>query len=348
MRFGIAVDLGPAGPPLGERLRQLEPVFRRAEHYGFDSVWVGENYAPRAGSVTDFHGPSALTVLAALAGETTLGLGSGVVLLGAYDMLRLAYDIALVDSLSEGRLTVGIGLGPGVMASRFGQPTVRAAVADERLEALRALLSGADGYAGEEVVVEGGIHPLGHQGRMPPLLIGGGVQASLRRAARLGEGWYASSAYSMDRIRSLAGRFSALRAELDAGPARIAVNRLTVLKGDAKAARTVAARYAGGIVAAYGAVGALDDGGVPIPPGQVDIGPALAQRGIIGDAEDGLRLTDQYSQMGVTDIQFRIAPIGLPVQDILQTLDVLGEGVLPQWTKGAQPTKEHVEEHRHG
>ncbi|MEV4840992.1 LLM class flavin-dependent oxidoreductase [Nonomuraea sp. NPDC049486] len=330
MQFGIALDLGPAALPLGEHLRQIRPVLKKAEKYGLDSVWVGENYAQGPGAATAFHGPSALMVLAALSGETSLGLGSGVVLLRAYDTLRLAYDVALLDSLSEGRLTVGIGLGPGFLASRFGQPAGPGEVFDERLEALLTLLRGGDGYEGKHVSVQGGIFPLAHRGRVPPLLIGGGVRASLERAVRFGQGWYASSAYSFERIRRLAGEYRAELARREGGPARVAVNRLTVLKRDGECAREAGARYAGGIVAAYAAVGSLDDRGTPIPPGETDVAAALGQRSIIGDAETAVRSVQEYARVGVTDVQFRIAPVGMPVEDTLETLDVLGDVVIPR------------------
>lgn len=348
MRFGIALDLGPAGGPLGQRLDQLEPVLRRAEAIGLESVWVGENYATPGNTVTAFHGPSALTVAGVLARQTSLEVGTGVVLLGAYDMLRLAYDIALVDSLSGGRLTVGIGLGTPMTATRFGQPEPRTALIDERLAALHALLAGEDGYEGSEVAIVGGIHPLGHGGRVPPILIGGGVRSSLRRAARFGNGWYASSAYSAGRIRHLATQFGEVCAEMGQTEPRIAINRLTVLKSDTGAARAIGTRHAGEIVAAYGAVGALDDNGSQIPPGQVDVESALAQRSIIGDAAAAAGLIEEYADMGVTDIQFRIAPIGLPVEDVLETLDVLGEGILSPRPEVAVPTatsKSEVEDH---
>lgn len=330
MRFGIALDLGPAVSPLGEQLRRMRPVLRKAEEYGFDSVWVGENYARGPGSATAFHGPSALMVLAALSRETSLGLGSGVVLLRAYDTLRLAYDIALLDSMSEGRLTVGVGLGPPFLAPRFGGRSGGGEVFDEQLEALLTLLGGGDGYEGKHVSVRGGVFPLGHRGRVPPLLVGGGVRASLERAARYGQGWYASSAYSFERVRRLAGDFRTVLERRGRGPARIAVNRLTVLKHDGERARETGARHAGGIVSAYGAVGALDDRGTPMPPGEIDVTAALRQRSIIGDAGDGVRAVLEYARLGVTDLQFRIAPAGIPVEDVLETLDVLGGAVIPR------------------
>lgn len=336
MQFGIALDLGPAALPLGEHLRRMQPVLRKAEKYGFDSVWVGENYAQGPGAATAFHGPSALMVLSALSRETSLGLGSGVILLRAYDTLRLAYDIALLDSMSEGRLTVGIGLGPGFLAGRFGQRPGPGEVFDERLEALVTLLRGGDGYEGKHVSVKGGIFPLGHEGRVPPFLIGGGVRASLDRAIRFGQGWYASSAYSFERIRRLAGEYRDELARREGGPGRVAVNRLTVLGRDAGRVRELGARYAGDIVAAYAAVGSLDDRGTPIPPGETDVAAALSQRSIIGDADEAVRSVQEYARAGVTDVQFRIAPVGMPVEDTLETLDVLGDVVIPRLRAGSQ------------
>lgn len=332
MQFGIAIDLGPETSPLGERLRAIEPLLRRAERHGFDSIWVGENYAQGPGEVTSFHGPSALMVLAALSQETDLGLGTGVILLRAYNVLRLAYDIALVDSMSDGRLSVGIGLGRPPLALRFGQEHWSAEAIDERIEALLMLLQGGDRFIGKHISIQGGISPVGHQGRVPPLWIGGGVSASVARAARYGCGWYASSPHSFGLVKELSGRYrQELKRHSPELVGRVAVNRLTVLKTDRDQGIAAGHHYAGRIVEAYGRVGALDDNGVPLEAGYTNLRRALPPRSIMGDASDCIRRLHEYAEIGVTDIQFRIAPLGMPLLEVLETLDVLGESVLPRF-----------------
>lgn len=101
MRIGINVpqDVGP------EATSDAVAAFAGdAEATGFDSLWVSESHRP---GVLD---PLILlTHVAATTGRVCLGTG---VLLGAFRSPReLAATLASIDRLSEGRLTVGLGLG---------------------------------------------------------------------------------------------------------------------------------------------------------------------------------------------------------------------------------------------
>ena len=98
---------------------------------------AGESYPSGADS---FHLASPLLALAVLARQTSLVIGTGVTLLPAWDVLRLAYDAANLDQLSEGRLVLGIGLGTPALWRRFGKASDDVAQrTDEALLALKAL-----------------------------------------------------------------------------------------------------------------------------------------------------------------------------------------------------------------
>ena len=91
----------------------------------------------------------------------------------------LAKQAATLDKLSGGRLTLGVGLGgreddyehSGVPAERKGERM------DALLDTLRAEWNG------------GPVGPKPVQADGPTLLVGGGVQATFERAARVGDGW---------------------------------------------------------------------------------------------------------------------------------------------------------------
>jgi alkanesulfonate monooxygenase SsuD/methylene tetrahydromethanopterin reductase-like flavin-dependent oxidoreductase (luciferase family) len=97
----------------------------------------------------------------------------------------LAKQAATVDSISGGRLTLGVGLGAreddyaasGVPLEDQGRRM------DEALAAMRAV------WAGEAVNGAGPIGPPPVRQGGPELLVGGSVDASVRRAARFGDGW---------------------------------------------------------------------------------------------------------------------------------------------------------------
>ncbi|MGI9600997.1 MAG: LLM class flavin-dependent oxidoreductase [Acidimicrobiales bacterium] len=116
---------------------QIELVIE-AERLGADSVWLSEHHL-----FDDGYLPQPLTFAAALAAVTDrIRLGTAVLLAPLWNPARLAEEIAVVDNLSNGRLT--IGLGAGYSAPEFelyGSPTARRyGRTDELVRELRRLL----------------------------------------------------------------------------------------------------------------------------------------------------------------------------------------------------------------
>lgn len=90
-----------------------------AEPLGFDSLWTVEHH------FTDYTMcPDPLQFLTYMAGRTRrVALGSMVVVLPWHDPLRVTEQIAMLDTLSGGRLILGIGRGAGkVEFDRFRLP----------------------------------------------------------------------------------------------------------------------------------------------------------------------------------------------------------------------------------
>ena len=133
LRIGIGLFTGqvPAGSQrtFAQEYRETLELVRLAEALGFDSAWVSEHHG-----ASDGYLPSLLPMLAAFAAATDrIGLGTGVILTPLHDPLRLAEDAAVVDQLSEGRLTLGLGIAWRPEEFRmFGVPFRRAAAADGR------------------------------------------------------------------------------------------------------------------------------------------------------------------------------------------------------------------------
>jgi alkanesulfonate monooxygenase SsuD/methylene tetrahydromethanopterin reductase-like flavin-dependent oxidoreductase (luciferase family) len=298
MRVGLALDLGsdPAAGPVARQVRTAEPLLRAAEAAGFDSVWLGESYHPEP---EPFHLPSPLLVLAHLAARTTLGLGTGVLLARAHHPDRLAVEAALLDQLSDGRLTLGVGLGGDALRGALGGPDLPGGrVLDGLLVRLRELWR-------RPAVVPGPHRPGG-----PPVLVGGRGQAAIRRAVELGDGWYGATNHS-DRL--VAAQAAAYRAAGGAGD--VAVNRLCIVGPDAGPAD----RYLDRVVGYYRSRGAWDIGRADGDPEPLLVGGVDAVRG-------GL---ERLRDAGVTQVQLRVAPLGVPGEVALRTVDAIGEHVLP-------------------
>jgi len=177
-----------------------ETIVRRArlaEEAGFEALWVGDHVAlPRAGSdPAEQPRLEALVALTYLAAVTTrVRLGVGVIVLPQRQPVLLAKQLASIDVLSKGRLTVGIGVGyvEAELRALGASLADRAARADEHLAAMRCLWSEpVRAFAGNFVsfadIME---RPLPVQRPHPPIVIGGHSPAAHRRAVLSGNGWY--------------------------------------------------------------------------------------------------------------------------------------------------------------
>lgn len=314
MHFGIALDLG-AGPSVGERLRQLNPVLAAAEAGGFGSVWIGESYATGPSDPRRFHLPNALMAAVAIGAQTSLPVGTGVNLLRAWHPLRFAYDAALADQLLAGRLTVGLGLGPAPLEDRFGPRASGADAVDGFINDVRAAWK--PGRAGAWP------RPVGENG--PRMLIGGGVPRAARRAARLGDGFYSSSGYSLQRLRPLVETYLD---ELAASPGQarvpiVAVNRITVVAEHAEEARKLGREHAAVLVRTYQELGtwtAATNGDLTKD--------RTGEIALIGTPPDVVAQVERYREVGVTDVYFRVAMGALPVPAAVRTIELLSQ-VLP-------------------
>lgn len=195
MKFGYSI---PSNQGF-EDAHALVDLARSAEAQGFDSVWASEHLfhssyiADRLGNLPYFE---PLTILTAVAAATTkVRLGTSVLVLPWHDPPRLGKVAATLDHLSNGRLTLGIGVATtedefenlGVDFKTRGRRT------DEFLDALIALWTQeTPEYAGDFYAYSGlKFSPKPAQSPYPPILVGGGSKAALRRTARIGDGWHA-------------------------------------------------------------------------------------------------------------------------------------------------------------
>jgi alkanesulfonate monooxygenase SsuD/methylene tetrahydromethanopterin reductase-like flavin-dependent oxidoreductase (luciferase family) len=107
LRLGFLTHLH-VGSDAADSYRIALELFVAAEELGYDAGWVAQHhFLNGAGRL-----PSTLTFLAAAAERTRrIQLGTAIVILPLEDPLRVAEDAAVVDTLSGGRLQLGLGTG---------------------------------------------------------------------------------------------------------------------------------------------------------------------------------------------------------------------------------------------
>lgn len=139
VRFGVAYDFrNPSGHgPLtnsefyGAVLDQVAFV----DQLGFDIVWLTEHHF-----VDDGYLPSFVPVAGAIAARTSrIRISTDIALLPFHHPIRLAEDMAVLDTLSGGRMELGVGMGYAEHEFKaFGIPRPqRVSRTEEGIEVLR-------------------------------------------------------------------------------------------------------------------------------------------------------------------------------------------------------------------
>jgi probable F420-dependent oxidoreductase len=187
MRFAIAIpQLYGDGEFDPEAFRAY---LARVEELGFDSAWTQEHVlgaAPVLGPV------ETMTYAAACTGR--LRLGCVVFVSTLHSPVHLAKSLSTLDQLSRGRIEIGVGTGgPARPFAAFGvDPGRYVARFTEGLALMKALWTESrvtfDGefWQLKDVAME----PKPAQKPHPPIWFGGSGPAALRRAARLGDGFF--------------------------------------------------------------------------------------------------------------------------------------------------------------
>ncbi|EHB47715.1 putative F420-dependent oxidoreductase, MSMEG_3544 family [Mycolicibacterium rhodesiae JS60] len=179
LRFGVS---------LGNRVEELPRIIDRLESAGVDSLWFSELvYSP---AVDPFAG------MAYTLGRTDrLKVGTSVAVLPGRNPVLVAKALAALAALGPKRVLPAFGLRPASPAEwdLFAVPDgKRAAVFDEALHVVRALLTG------DEVTFDGTFFQLtaASLGIRPPMPVdiwlGGSAPAAFRRIGRLADGWLGS------------------------------------------------------------------------------------------------------------------------------------------------------------
>ncbi len=191
MHVGVILpNFGRESSPAGIRAYALA-----AEELGFHSVWatehivVGPEWVNPYGRVYD-----PLVTLAWIAGWTErVGLGTSIVLVPLHNPFHLAKEVATLQELSGGRVTLGVGLGWHRDEFAFmGVPFEgRGRRADEAIRLLRALWSGDPSFDGRYWAYrDATAEP--HPSPRPEIWIGGSSDRAIRRARELGDAWHPS------------------------------------------------------------------------------------------------------------------------------------------------------------
>jgi 5,10-methylenetetrahydromethanopterin reductase len=153
---------------------------QQAERLGFDELWVVEDCFLNGGIAQ---------AAVALASTSTIQVGIGILPAGARNAAFASMDIATLAQLFPGRLLVGIGHGmPKWMRQTGTWPASPLALIGEYIEALRAILSGANVSRDGRYVKLDGIQLATPPAIVPPVFAGVRGPKSLAVAGQVADG----------------------------------------------------------------------------------------------------------------------------------------------------------------
>jgi alkanesulfonate monooxygenase SsuD/methylene tetrahydromethanopterin reductase-like flavin-dependent oxidoreductase (luciferase family) len=196
---------------------------RRAEHLGFDQLWVVEDLGFRGGVAQ---------AGAVLAATSRIVVGIGILPAGARNAAFAAMELATLAQLFPGRLVAGIGHGmPGWMRRVGAWPASPVTLLREYTTAVRTLLRGEPGpAAGRYVDVEGVV--IGETPEtVPPVILGVRGPRSIAVAGRVADGLLLAEPAAPPYIADSIGRLGAT-----AGPVVVTYD-VAVVADDGRAAR---------------------------------------------------------------------------------------------------------------
>jgi alkanesulfonate monooxygenase SsuD/methylene tetrahydromethanopterin reductase-like flavin-dependent oxidoreductase (luciferase family) len=169
----VKIGIGLPNPVPGTPGTTLVEWARQAEERGFAGLATIDRFAyPNHDSL--------ITLAAAAAVTSRIGLLTNILLAPAYPPVLLAKQAASVEQISAGRFTLGVGAGGREDDfTVVGRPfATRGRAFDAGLEEMHRIWAGEPRHS-----------PTPVNGTAVPLLIGGGSEASIRRTVRWAQGW---------------------------------------------------------------------------------------------------------------------------------------------------------------
>ncbi|MEM7748529.1 MAG: LLM class flavin-dependent oxidoreductase, partial [Pseudomonadota bacterium] len=213
MKLGIYINSQhPGDQDPARKFDEMIEQVRLMRQHGFDSLWAGEHHA-----VPPYHYFPLLGMLQRLSAEAEgMYLGTNIVLLPLHNPLEIAELGAFLDVLSGGKFILGVGLGYRQAEFDMFKVPIKQRVSRmvEGIEVIRRLwtednVSHKGRYWQLDDVT---IRPQPLNKPSPPILIGAQVDASIKRAAEIADGWCIVPSVSTDKLTSEMEMFKSARA----------------------------------------------------------------------------------------------------------------------------------------
>lgn len=173
--------------------KAIDTVAELAEDLNYDSVWATDHsLVPEANASPYGNVLEPLTTLSYLASKTkNLELGTSIIIFPLREVVLFAKQAAALQVYSDNRLILGLGAGWNEMEFKSMRADFRSRgqYYDEGVQLFKWLMRGNAEFKGDFYSITDGVFSPVPEKEIP-LYMGGSSGASLRRAAKLGDGWF--------------------------------------------------------------------------------------------------------------------------------------------------------------
>lgn len=324
----IGLFIAPQWAPnasLDNGLTEVAALVRCARQNGFTSLLVGQHMV--LAPIRMFQPVPLLGYLAREA-EGML-IGPGVALLSMLNPVLAAEEAATLDWITDGNFVFAVGLG-----YRSEEFTVMGVNYKERVARFAEALGVVKRLWTEERVIHDGVYfqlpDVGASIRpkrkpRPPIWIGGGVDAAVRRAARLGDAWISAPSVTVDEGRHFLGVYADERRRLGLPVESCPLIRECFVGKDGAHAREVSRGPLLFKYEAYASWGQEAASGVPLADRFDEF---ATDRFIVGDANAVRDEFQRYAEaLGVDHLLLRVEWPGLEHREALANIERIADVV---------------------
>ncbi len=326
MKFGFGVPCCREGITLPVDMVTTDGMIKlaqAADQMGFYSIWFDDYRAPSPSMNLPYsHAPNwyePLITISYLASITKkVRLGTGVMVLPLRDPVLLAKQVATMDTLSGGRLFLGVGLGLYREEFKKLNPERRGAhrghILDEMLESLEILFNqDMASFAGQYFAFRDiALYPKPVQKKIPLYFVSmvGDTEENLKRLVRWGSGFLIRPA--LDQVRQKADVIRPMLEEAGRDPSEIEVVAYGVMSL-AKTREEALARYKLG-PSSHRSKGMSDD--------------QIVATHFIGTPSEIVEKVGRLQEAGVTHCVANTFPVDT-IEEMLEQAQMYGEEILP-------------------
>ena len=319
------------GESMPQKLRESVEQVRAARDAGFSLIAAGQHYLAAPYQMSAVF--PLLSRLAAEAGD--MQVAATVILVPLHNPVELAESIATLDCITDGRFVFGIGLGyRDEEYTAFGiRRSERAGRLNEAMDVIKRL------WTEDEMEFEGKYYTVPKttpttrpvQQPHPPIWVAANNDVAIRRAARWGYPWIINPHATIPMVADQWVGYKAALAEAgNPVPEELPMMRELYVAADRETAYIESQPFLEGKYAAYASWG--QDKALPGEESfSVPYQDLARDRFLLGSPGDVVSELQRYSEeLGINHMVFRMQWPGMPQEQVLKQIDLLGREVIPQ------------------